>query len=285
MTRRLPKWAVWLVVAAVAGLALLFVSVGLWGSWWRFPGMPTAEEWSAFFGAFAVIALVVAWQQLGQVDLSNRALVASNELARQVNLEAVRPRVVVMLEASRLVTRDRRSPTVGSLYVIVRNTGASPARNVRLSVDPQFDSLESSFKPGKMADHLKLVNEAFDGAVKFQTLNPGRSYVWFLGQVPALFDPTPEGFPRLWTVSVEYSSPVLNESFTDEFVLDLDVEKRMEVPLDPLVRIGKDIEVVGDALNAITRKIPRDQDVPRVTISLPRGRTRRRTPRWHRSRG
>lgn len=41
--------------------AVFCLSVALFGSWWRFPNMPTAEEWSAFFGASALVALVFAW--------------------------------------------------------------------------------------------------------------------------------------------------------------------------------------------------------------------------------
>ena len=93
----------------LAAFALFCTSVAFGGSWWRFPDMPTTEEWSAFFGVSALMALGFAWYQIRQVDQSNKALIVSNELARQVNLEAVRPRVQVALEASRLVTRTRES--------------------------------------------------------------------------------------------------------------------------------------------------------------------------------
>ena len=43
----------------------------------------------------------------------------------------------------------------------------------------------------------------------------------------------------------------------ETFVLDLDVEKRIELPVDPLVRIGKDIEAVGTELKAIKGVVPK----------------------------
>lgn len=218
--------------------------------------MPTAEEWSAIFGASALVALGFAWYQIRQVDQSNKALIASNELARQVNLEAVRPRVQVALEPTRFVRKDRGGPVEGTLHIAVRNIGVSPAHGVRLHVNPPFTSLEKFFKPGMMGTHFAGVNETFSGNVSFHTLNPGNTYIWFLGQVPDLFDDD-SGIPRRWEVEAEYTGTASSEPFRETFVLDLDVEKRIELPVDPLVRIGKDIEVVGSKLDAIKGVVPK----------------------------
>ncbi|WP_156876587.1 hypothetical protein [Microbacterium luticocti] len=243
-----------LAVVAVA-LGLFSASVAIWGSWWRFPDMPTAEEWSAFFGASALVALGFAWYQIRQVDQSNKALIASNELARRVNIEAVRPRVQVALEPTRFVQKDRGAPVEGTLHIAVRNIGVSPAHEVRLRVSPQFTSLAKFFKPGMMEAHFAEVNETFDGKVCFRTLNPGNTYIWFLGRVPELFADE-SGIPRRWEVEAEYMGTASPEPFVETFILDLDVEKRIELPVDPLVRIGKDIEVVGSKLEAIKRVVP-----------------------------
>lgn len=57
------------VLLAIAGVFVAFaVGVAVFGSWWRLPNMPTAEEWSALFGAFALGALFFAWHQIRQVD-------------------------------------------------------------------------------------------------------------------------------------------------------------------------------------------------------------------------
>lgn len=145
------------VAVVVVAFGLFSASVAFWGSWWRFPGMPTAEEWSAVFGASALVALGFAWYQIRQVDQSNKALIASNELARQVNIEAVRPRVQVALEANRFVQKDRGAAVKGALYIAVRNIGVSPARDVRLKVSPPFTSLGKFFKPGMMGEHFTEV--------------------------------------------------------------------------------------------------------------------------------
>ncbi len=286
------------VVVAVAAIAaavfvLFCVSVAMWGSWWRFPGMPIAEEWSALFGASALVALGFAWYQIRQVDHSNRALIASNELARLVNLEAVRPRVHVALEPTRFVQKNRGAAAEGTLHIAVRNMGVSPAHNVRLSVDPLFTSLEQFFKPGMMPAHFAEVNKVFDGEVRFPTLSPGNTYIWFLGRVPDLFDER-SGIPRRWEVRAIYNGTSSPDPFQENFVLDLDVEKRIELPVDPLVRIGKDIEVVGSELKAIKSAIPKTLELtddsiattskPRINYQPAAVRTRR-TPTWLRRRG
>lgn len=245
------------IAAAVIGaFFLLCVSVAVWGPWWRIEGMPSPEEWSAFFGASALVALLFAWYQVRQVDQSNKALIASNELARQVNLETVRPRVQVSIEAKRSVTKVRGMPVRGTVHIAVQNTGASSANNVRLHVSPPFTSLETFFQPGMMPAHFADVNAFFDGSVRFSTLTPGKTYIWFLGRAPELFhDET--GIPRRWHVEVEYSGTASGEHFHDTFTLDMDVEKRIELPVDPLDRIGKDLEVVGGELGKITSAVSR----------------------------
>ena len=259
-----------LIVLVVGGIVVAFalfrISVVIGGSWWRFPGMPTAEEWSALFGASALVALGFAWYQIRQVDQSNKALIASNELARQVNLEAVRPRIQVALEPTRFVQKNRGAPVEGTLHIAVRNIGVSPAHDVRLSVSPPFTSLESFFKPGMMSTHFAEVNEAFNGEVHFRTLNPGNSYIWFLGRVPKLFA-TDASVPRRWEVEAEYMGTSSPSPFREKFVLDLDVEKRIELPVDPLVRIGKDLEVVGSKLEAIKKAVPDELVLSDETIS------------------
>jgi hypothetical protein len=135
--------------------------------------------------------------------------------------------------------------------------GVSPASDVRRKVSPPFTSLETFFKPGMMSSHFAEVNETFNGEVHFPTLNPGNSYIWFLGRVPELFQDD-SGIPRRWEVETEYTGTASPEPFRETFVLDLDVEKRIELPVDPLVRIGKDIEVVGSHLKAIKGVVPRE---------------------------
>lgn len=250
-----PKATVTVAAVVVVVLVLFTISAAVLGPWWRWDFMPTPEEWSAFFGASALVALAFAWYQIRQLDQSNKALIASNELAREANLETVRPRVFVGLESDRFVAKNRGAPTGGTVYIVVTNSGLSRALDVALEVDRGFDSLDQFFKPGMKSAHFAEVNATFDGTVRFQNLAPGMKYIWFLGRAPELFD-AGDAVPRRYEVTATYKSPT-GERYSDRHVIDLDVEKRIALPVDPLLRIGKDIEVVGDKLEAIKRALPK----------------------------
>jgi hypothetical protein len=251
--QRSKRLAFVLGTSIVLAFALFCVSVAVLGSWWRFEGMPAPEEWSALFGASALVALGFAWYQVRQVDQSNRELIASNALARRVNIEAVRPRVQVTLEATRAVRKarfvDANAPG-GSVYLTVENVGASSAHNVRLRVDTPFTSLEEFFKADMMVTHFAGVNKFFDGSVSFETLSPGKKYIWFIGRVPRLFDEETD-LPHRWEIEAEYEGTINGDPFHDTSVIDLDLEKRVGWRSNPLERIGKDIEVVGDELKKL----------------------------------
>jgi hypothetical protein len=239
----------WLAGVALVGVVFL-ISVAFFGSWWRADSLPTAEEWSAFFGASALAAILLAYRQVKQVDESNRELILSNKHARLVNVESVRPRVQVALETDRIVKRVRGGRQEAQAYVSIKNIGVSPARNVRLAVTPSFTSLEIFFNPNMMAEYLEKMNAVFAGDVYYSHIRPGASYIWFLGRLPELFDDE-TGLPRRYTVTASYEGDPSYGAFSDEFVLDLDIEKHIEAPVDPLVRIGKDLEFVGKQLEGI----------------------------------
>jgi len=245
-------------LAAVAALAvvavLLRVSVTMFGSWWRFAGAPTADEWSAFFGAFVVVGLVFAWYQLRQVDQSNRALAESNEEVRRVNIELVRPRVLVDLDYEHSLFKNRRAQFSGNITIVVRNVGPSNARDVRLTISPPIESLEHFFKPNMMTEYLAGVNSKFSGSVLFPHLAPGRRHGYFLGRFPDLTDDE-SGLPRRYTVVATYTDAHAAHRFEETFILDLDVNRSIEVTTDPVARLGKDVEVVGDELKLIRQGV------------------------------
>jgi hypothetical protein len=242
-----------LIVLAAALLGLR-VSVLLFGSWWRYEGAPTADEWSAFFGAFVVVGLVFAWYQLRQVDQSNRELADSNEEVRRVNLELVRPRVLAEFDYERALFKSRQAEFTGSILVTISSTGASTAHDVAVSVTPPLQSLPRFFKPEKMEEYLAGVNQKFDGSVLFPQLTPGQRHGYFLGRFPDLTNDE-SGLPRRYTVTVTYTDAARINNFAESFTLDLDANRSIEVRTDPVVRLGKDVEVVGDQLKLIQKEL------------------------------
>ncbi|UNK69417.1 hypothetical protein [Microbacterium sp. H1-D42] len=239
-------------------VVLFYLSAYLWGTWWRHPNFPTPEEFSALFGGVALIALLFAWKQIKQVDDSNRALIESNEVALEVSLETTRPRIQVYLQAERFVSKHRGAPAEGTVYVALTNFGGSAAQNVKLSVDQPFDSLPAFFNEPRETNrdqHFERLNETFDGTVRFDYIRPGAKYIWFLGRAPKLFEDD-GNVPRRYRIHASYESQFRKTPYEEDFVIDLDVESRIEAPVDKLTRISKDLEVIGDTLKKINGSIP-----------------------------
>lgn len=274
--------AVAALVALSAALICLRVSVLLFGSWWRYDGAPTADEWSAFFGAFVVIGLVFAWYQLRQVDQSNHELAASNEEVRRVNLEMVRPRVLVELDYERALFKSRQAQFTGSILMKISNIGVSTAQGVAVTVSPPLQSLPQFFKPEKMEEYFTGLEQKFDGSVLFPQLTPGQRHGYFLGRFPDLTDDQ-TGVPRRYTVTVRYTDSSQTHEFTESFTLDLDANRSVEVRTDPVARLGRDVEVVGDQLKLIRKELDSDVRVQRdqadaLKSIVRRGRTSMRKP-------
>lgn len=244
------------------------------------------------FGVSALAALAFAWHQIRQVDRSNRELIASNAASRRLNMEGMRPRVQVSLQPRRFVTRNRGADAIATIYIEVRNIGPSPAHNVRMLVDPPFTSSEDFFDQGKRDAHFEMVNKAFNGEISFPTLHPGNTYIWYLGRAPEVFHQAQE-IPRRWTIHAQYDGTMSDEGFQDSFTLDLDVETPVDISENPLIRIGKDLEVVGDRLRDINRSVPRkltldEESISRLYSAAARRRSRpsiRRSRRLGRGRG
>lgn len=246
------------VLVCVIGLVLgcFVVSALIFGPWWRIRNLPTPEEWSALFGASALVALGLGWYQIRQVDRSNRELIASNELARQVNLETIRPRVHVYLHADRHVGKKRGGPSQGTVYIALANTGASQARNVRLTVEPPFDSLDEFFVLDGRARHFAEVNGVFDGTVRFDSIKPGASYVYFLGRTPELFE-AEATVPQRYEITATYNGTGSQPAYRDMFTIDFAIERHLERPVDGLTRIGRDLEVIGDKIENLRQSANR----------------------------
>jgi len=270
-----------LVALAIAGIFAL--SVAMWGSWWRVPRFPQAEEWSALYGGLALIAVVIAGYQIRQVDTSNREVSKSNEALRLMNRESIRPRVLVDLAFHRAVRKQRGMPVEGDIYLIITNIGPTTASQVRLGVDVPFDGLDRHFaqKQAGRYRHFSALNGYFDGTVVFQVLAPAKRYQFFLGHFPDTIDDS-TGVPRRYEVVVTYKDTILGDSYKDEYVLDLDLDKRLEIAIDPLTRVGKDLEVVSEELKKIRQSIPDalglDDEQLRAVLNSVRARKTSRAP-------
>ena len=181
--------------------------------WWRIEGWPTAAEWQAFWALVAALitlgAVVFAGMQLRKMSEANRQ---ASDAAR----DQVRPYVQVSLKLEMLPAGNPKEESLeGIAFVAVRNTGASPARNLRLSVDPPF---ENSGRDGGDIDNAVVLNEVFSEKTTIPMLAAGEEYlyVWDLTE-ELMAEDSPR--PQKHCVSAHYCDSG-ERPYSDEFILD-----------------------------------------------------------------
>ena len=205
--------------------------------WWNWPGFPTAEEWTAWWGFLAFIvtggAAVAALIQL-------RAYLGERE-------ERARPFVIVDYHFRSVL-----------LQVEVQNSSGTIATDVILQVTPPFGSNSQ-----RDADAL---NARMGEGYVIRQLAPGRSIRWTLDRAPEYFEN--EDLPRTYEVVVKYTDPRFQRRpllrwwlpsmparYEDSFTLDIDQWSLASAEVDydnknwnSLDRIDRSLRKIADKL-------------------------------------
>ena len=223
--------------------------------WWRWDGWPTAAEWQAWWGfagvVVAAVLLFVAWKQLSGLAESNRELKRSNELLTESNKEISRPVVIIEYVLERHAQRDySNSGSDSTVFVAIRNVGASPARDVLLSGSPEFQRAGTAVSNGS----IQALNDLFSGGRPIKMLTPGQQLNYaFDGARDALNSST---VPSEYIVAATYSNLQRTETYADEFVLELSPWGPSVAKTAPMERISKDIQFVAQTLRDRDKGIP-----------------------------
>lgn len=198
----------------------------------------------------AIIALVIAGRQLGQLIASNRLLAASNDAMTESNIALNRPFVVVDFEFSSSVSRQ--GDAFGTaVFVMIRNDGKTPAHNITMTVDHPFAPLSEPNTEGwrKSVDDL---NRLMNGRTLLHSLTSTRSLKYYFdGQ--ELFGKEDEPAPQ-WRIDVRYEDGEGRE-FRDSFTLEVEAWRRSVIIVDPLKRIGKYINSVAHEVKTLNSTI------------------------------
>lgn len=245
--------------------------------WWRWEGWPTAAEWQAWWGFGGVVVagvlLYVAWKQLSGLAESNRELKRSNELLTESNKEISRPVVSVEYlfekQASRNYTNAENKSTV---YIVVSNVGATPARDVRLTVTPSFQKVSATVAQ----EVTNFLNELFSGQKPIKMLSPGQRLKYVLDDARDAL--TSKTLPSEYAVNATYTDLQRTETFDDEFVLEMSPWAMSIAEVAPMKRISKDIQFVAqslrdrdDGLPGMVKRVkelkPAQSSSPRVRIA------------------
>lgn len=195
----------------------------------------------------AIIALVIAGRQLGQLIASNKLLAASNDAMTESNLALTRPYVVVDFEFS--VSASRNGGSIGtSVFVIIRNDGRTPAHNVRMIADQPFAPISQPDTDG-WRKSIEDLNRMTDGSTILRSLTNSRPLKYYLDGVE-FFGTADEPAPS-WIVDVRYEDAGGRE-FGDRFVLEVEPWRRSVAVADPLARIGKYIDSVAHEVKSLS---------------------------------
>jgi hypothetical protein len=126
-----------------------------------------AETWVAIAAALiAAAALYFNWQSTRAASRAAHAAEQQTEIQQQLRIDAAQPYVWVDV---------RPDDATGTLFnLVVGNSGPTLATNVRVTVDRPLPAIEQS-KERVEAAQARL-------AEGIQSLAPGRSITWMLGQ-------------------------------------------------------------------------------------------------------
>jgi hypothetical protein len=213
-----------------------------------------AEDWSALgamigagAGAIAavaaLIALLLAARQLRELIRSNDELARSNDEMSRSNLSLTRPFVVVDFEFERHAQKNPNSGGSSTVFVVVRNVGRTPARDVTMTVDPPF----AASGRGQIADEmLPFLNERFSGSAPIKTLAPERPLQYILDDATEAM--RSEELPPTYSVVVRYADLSGEHRFEERFELEMGPWRMSRAVEKPLARISKDLQALTDAV-------------------------------------
>lgn len=222
---------------------------------WQWLGglMTDATFWTAVQGVgtlvaavAALVALIFASRQLGELIRSNRLLASSNDEMSASNVALMRPYVQVDFHLEPTVTR-LGSLSSASVYVEIRNHGKTAARNVRFEVDSPFHPLvEIAADESNWARAVEELNRYMTGKAGIPTLNPGRSLKYYLDSNESFLGKEDEPLPT-WSVKARYEDAE-GRTHTETSVLNLEAWRMAIMTADPAVRSVKNLERIAMAV-------------------------------------
>jgi len=166
------------------------------------------------------LALLVAWRQLRE--------------SRDQRIEEHRPRVVIDFEL-------REPPFIN---LTITNLGTMAARDVIFTFDQPLvttlDDRRGDDRPS-FAD-LPIFRDGIS------TLPPGKTIRTFFDSYPARVE---AGYPNRYVATLDYAAPITSyPSFTDEYVLDLEIYRELAYSKEPSLKdVSKQLEQIAKTIS------------------------------------
>lgn len=193
-------------------------------NWWNIDSAPTAAEWQAIWMfATLLVAVVTAWvalHQLRQMRDANENAARAAELSAAAVRESVRPYVEVSLGLKVLAAGDPKQNNGGKVaFILVRNTGRTPARRIRMVSMPEFEN-SGAGRPPEPDPVLAALRKTFSGDNEISMLAPGNELRYILDRAEVIMAPGAT-VPTRYEVKVSYTDGN-DDPYEDEFVIDVD---------------------------------------------------------------
>ncbi|UIN30927.1 hypothetical protein [Microbacterium binotii] len=195
-------------------------------AWWHGEGWPTPDEWQALAsvltlivaGIAAIIAVVQIRQGARQLALS----AAANQRAAAAAESEARPYVSVYFDLRALpAANPTETAADGLVFVVVESVGKTPARDVALTVTPEFQS-SGHGRPGGSGEDpaLKALGRIFSGEPVIGMLAPGQKLEYILDFTSEVVG-KPDLLPQRYDVVTSYTDPVETRRYSEAHILDL----------------------------------------------------------------
>lgn len=193
-------------------------------------------------GVAAAVALIFVIVQIGQFVSANR--------------EAARPYVSIDAEFKVIGAKVARGllPRDSLILLVVRNTGRSAARKLKLTVDRPFAPVTNAIMPAATA----ALNKLFSGEV-LSTLNPGNQLKFPLDDPKKLLS-KPDAELR-YTIRCRYRD-VNGHNYCEEHVIDLAPWRYSLADTAPIDEIVDELRRLADEMEHTSEVRPvRDQQL------------------------
>lgn len=235
------------VVVLVASITIFaLATLGLLKSSWN----PDAQSWTAFWTFLLVVGAVTT------ALYAARQFGVSADAAKQTALayeREIRPYVQVQLELVAMPGGDPRNAISDTVaFVVISSTGKTPARNVILKNEGEFQSSNVGATEAS-PEHLAYLNKLFSGEYVISMLTSGNALKYVL-DFPREVWKEGSGLPEKYSVYASYWDADLKNEFHEEFILDLSPWRWSIAETDPLTDLAKQVRQISKNLEDAVRK-------------------------------
>lgn len=198
----------------------------------------------------ALVALSIARSQLSALTESNNLLAESNDSMTQSNVALTRPYVIVDFQFRPSIGRDGDVKGT-TIAVAIESVGRTPAKNLRLKVDPPFPLPDDPTNPN-WRTAVEELNKTMNGTTVIKSVTHIRPIAFYLDQTADIMG-TDEQAAGEWTVTATYEDGS-GRVFSEVSVLELSHWRRALVTVDPDYRTAKAVQAV--AYEVKNKKMP-----------------------------